>query len=100
MPPKANSEELQGQTHLVRAVAATLEIKVPNAKEIRFRAALLRKAVSELSQVKPSLLIRLYESACKVDFPDPEIIAFREACQTHLGRHLELSAHRQTQSQP
>lgn len=88
----SKSEELKGQTLLVRAVAASLEIKVPDETEKRFRATALRKATAEIKQYPPALVIRLYESACNVDFPDPDVTAFRHACQPILATHLNLAA--------
>lgn len=88
------NEELQGQTHLVRVVAATLEIKVPAANEIRFRGSLLRKATAELASLKPQFLIRLFESAATTDYPDADVVAFRQALETQLARYLNLTAYK------
>jgi hypothetical protein len=90
----SKSEELKGQTLLVRTVAASLEIKVPDETEKRFRGSTLRKAAAEIKSYPAALVIRLYEAACNVDFPDPDVTAFRHACQPILAGHLDLSAYK------
>lgn len=90
------NEELAGQSQLVRVVAATLEIKSPDKTEIKFRGALLRKATAEMTTIKPAFLVRLFEAACGVDFPDSEVVAFRIACERSLAGTLDLAAYRLT----
>ena len=85
------NEEIKGQSHLVRVVAATLEIRLPSEKEIQFRGSLLRKALTELSGLQPQFLIRLFESAVAAEFPDSDIVEFRHALEVHLARYLDLS---------
>jgi hypothetical protein len=92
----SKSEELKGQTLLVRTLAATLDIKVPDEREKRFRATALRKASAEIKDYPPALTIRLYESACGVDFPDPDVTAFRHVCQTILAKSLDLEQFKAT----
>lgn len=92
--PKTTPPELQGQTHLVRTVAATLDIAVPSEREKKFRGTLLRKAAAEIESLKPALIVRLYEAACGVEFADDDVATFREICQRALAKHLDLSAHK------
>lgn len=92
----SKSEELKGQSHLVRTVAATLEIKVPDDTEKQFRATLLRKAAAEINGLPPVMIVRLFESACAVEFADPDVIRFRHACEMILAVHLDLAKHKST----
>lgn len=96
----SRSEELKGQTLLIRTVAACLSIKVPDETEKRFRGTLLRKAACEIKAYPANLLIRLYEAACDVDFPDPDVTAFRHACEPILAGHLELAKFKQPKTSP
>jgi hypothetical protein len=90
MPPTKN-DELKGQSHLVRIVAATLDIKLPAEKEILFRGSLLRKAKAELAGLSPQFLVRLFESAAGTDFPDADVVEFRQDLEIHLARYLDLA---------
>lgn len=100
MPPKptttTKNEELKGQSLLVRSVAATLEIKLPADTEKKFRGTLLRRATADLPGMPPGLLIRFFEAACSCDFPDPDVVAFRIACERALAPHLDLSSYKAT----
>lgn len=93
-PITTKNEELKGQSLLVRSVAATLEIKVPAEREKRFRATLLRRAAADLPSMPPGLLIRFFESACACDFPDPDVVDFRIACENVLSGPLGLAAYK------
>jgi len=86
------NEELKGQSHLVRVVIATLEIRVPSDKEIQFRGTLLRKSLSELPGLPPQFLVRLFEAAAAADFPDADIVEFRHALELCLARYFDLAA--------
>lgn len=90
----SKSEELKGQSHLVRTVAATLDIRVPDDTEKQFRATLLRKATAEINTISTVMLIRLFESACGVEFADPDVIEFRHACERILAGHLDLAKYK------
>ena len=90
----SKSEELKGQSHLVRTVAATLEIKVPDDTEKQFRATLLRKATAEIGDLPAVMIVRLFESACGVEFADPDVIQFRHACERILAGHLDLAKYK------
>lgn len=85
------NEELQGQSQLTRTVIATLEIKVPAPKDIRFRGSILRKATAELASTPPQFLIRLFEATAGTDYPDADVVTFRQALETQLGKHFNLS---------
>ena len=85
------NEELQGQSQLTRTVIAALDIKVPAPKDIRFRGSLLRKATSELASTPPQFLIRLFESTASTDYPDADVVAFRQALENQLGKHFNLA---------
>jgi hypothetical protein len=90
------NEELQGQSQLTRTVIAALEIKVPAPKDIRFRGSLLRKATAELSATTPQFLIRLFEAAAGTDYPDADVVEFRQALETQLGKHFNLTEFKAT----
>jgi hypothetical protein len=89
------NEQLQEQTHLIRAVEAHLKVSVPDVEELRFRGSLLAKASAELKNLKPGFVLRLYEAACDVKFPSDEVEAFRLTLQREIGLHLNLRAYRQ-----
>jgi hypothetical protein len=89
------NEELKGQSLLVRSVAATLSVKVPSAREITIRGAMLRRATADIPTMPPGLLIRFYEAACDCDFPDADVVAFRLACARILARVLDLAEYKQ-----
>jgi hypothetical protein len=46
------------------------------------------------------LLIRFFESACSCDFPDPDVVGFRVACERALAPHLDLSAYKSQTAKP
>lgn len=85
------NEELQGQSQLTRTVIAALEIRVPAPKDIRFRGSLLRKATAELAATPPQFLIRLFEAVASTDYPDADVVEFRQAIETQLGKHFNLA---------
>ena len=89
------NEELKGQSLLVRSVAATLEIKVPGNLDKRFRSSLLRRAKADIAGLPAGLLIRLFEAACAADFPDRDVVEFREACERALSGPLGLAAYKE-----
>ncbi len=91
-----NKDELQAQTHLIRAVEAALKVAVPDAEELRFRGSLLRCAAAQLGNFKPCFIIRLYEAACDVKFPSDEVGNLRKALQKTIAKSLDLKSHRQT----
>ena len=94
----SKSEELKGQSHLVRTVAATLDIRVPDDTEKQFRATLLRKATAEIGTMSPVMIVRLFESACGVEFADPDVISFRIACERILAGQLGLAEYKAPKS--
>jgi len=100
-PTTTKNEALQGQSLLVRAVASALEIRVPGNLDKRFRSSLLRRAKADIAALPPGLLIRLFEAACSADFPDPDVVEFRQACERALAGPLGLSAYKTAaQSKP
>jgi hypothetical protein len=92
MSTPTKNEELKGQSHLVRVVIATLEIRLPSDKEIQFRATLLRKSAAEIATLPPQFLVRLFEAAAGADFPDPDIVEFRHLLELQLARYFDLAA--------
>jgi hypothetical protein len=98
--PATRNDELKGQSLLVRSVAATLDIKVPGPSDVKFRATLLRRAAADLAGMPSGLLIRFFESACSCDFPDPDVVGFRVACERALAPHLDLSAYKSQTAKP
>lgn len=95
MPPKpTKNEALQGQSLLVRTVAAALDIRLPSDVEKKFLGSLLRRAAIDIPTMPPGLLIRFFESATAVEFPEREVIDFRVVCERALAEHLGLAAHK------
>ena len=90
------NEQLQSQTQLTRTIEAALKVAVPDAEEIRFRAALFRCAVAQLADLKPAFTTRMYEAACDVKFPSDEVTEFRLALQRAIARRLNLKQYRQS----
>lgn len=97
-PAPTKNEELKGQSLLVRSVAACLGVKVPSAREINIRGAMLRRAAADIPTMPPGLLIRFYEAACDCDFPDADVVAFRLACARNLAKVLGLAEYKQPAS--
>ena len=84
------SDELQAQTHLIRTIEAALKVSVPDKEELRFRGSLLRCAESQVNNLKPAFVVRLYEAACDVKFPSDEVTAFRMILQKAIALSLGL----------
>lgn len=84
---------LQEQTRIVRILESNLKVKTEDPQELRFRASLLRKIEADLGTMNPSLVTRLYEAVCEVEFPKPEIFNFRKTLQLAIGRILSLKEH-------
>jgi hypothetical protein len=55
----------------------------------------VNKATADIAQFNHAHLVRLYEAACGVEFPEAEVTTFRHTCQDAIGRTLKLSDHRQ-----
>lgn len=87
-------DQLQAQTRLTRTIEASLKVAIPDPEEIKFRRSLLNCASSQLPQLKPAFVTRLYEAACDVKFPSDEVTDFRKALQRVIGKSLNLIAHR------
>jgi hypothetical protein len=85
---------LQEHTRLVRTVESNLKVKTEDAGEIRFRSSLFNAASAQLSAMNPTLVTRLYEAVCGVEFPKPEMIEFRKKLQFQIGKNMGLAAHR------
>lgn len=88
------NETLQAQTQLVRHVEASLKVAVPDPTDLKFRGSLLRKAASEIPDLSSGFITRLYEAACDVKFPSPEVTEFRHALQHRIAKTLDLAAHK------
>ena len=88
--PTPKDPALQEQTRLVRIIESNLKVKTDDPEELRFRASLLRKTEAALATMNPSLVTRIYEAVCEVDFPKPEITSLRKKLQTAIGRNLAL----------
>lgn len=84
---------LQEQTRLVRIAESNLKVKTEDAMELRFRATLLRKIQADLAGMNASLVTRLYEAVCEVEFPKEELQNFRKALQDRIARNLSLKEH-------
>ena len=81
---------LQEHTRLVRTVESNLLLKLEDRGEIAFRAALLDRAAKTIPVMNNTLVTRLYEAVCGVEFPHPEIIDFRRTLQRQIARNMEL----------
>lgn len=73
------SEELKNASHITRITLAALDIKHPTPTEKRFLYRLLDKVREELPNLAANFVVRIYETACAVDYPDPKVEQFREA---------------------
>jgi len=96
MPAKPTTTKdplLQEQTRLVRSVEANLKVVTQDATELRFRGSLIRKVTADLPQINPSLVTRLYEAVCDIEFAPPEIVELRKQLQAAIGHQLNLKEH-------
>lgn len=84
---------LQEQTRLVRAVEANLKVVTQDPEELRFRTSLIRKVSADLPHINSSLVTRIYEAVCEIEFASPEIVALRKQLQAAIGRQLNLREH-------
>ncbi len=50
-----------------------------------------KEDAAELPATQPQFLIRLFEAAAATDYPDADVVEFRQTLETHLGRHFGLS---------
>lgn len=73
------SEDLKNASHITRITLAALDIKHPTPVEKRFLYRLLERVTQELPNLASNFVVRIYETACAVDYPDPKVEAFREA---------------------
>ena len=94
MPPATKDPILQEHTRLVRVVESNLKVKTEDAAEIRFRRSLFNLAAEQLGGMNSTLVTRLYEAVCAVEFPKPEMIEFRKKIQFQIGKNMSLAAHR------
>lgn len=92
--PNSEKDKATGQSQLTRYVEASLMIAFPDPSEIRFRTSLLACATSEFGALKTCYITRMYEAACKVNFPSDEVTEFRQALQVVIAKSLNLRAHR------
>lgn len=97
-PSTPKDPVLQEHTRLVRTVEANLKVVAPDPEEVRFRASLLRLTESSLPGMNPSLVTRLYEAVCAMEFPKPEIIELRKKLQATIGKNFDLRSHRPPQA--
>ena len=81
---------LQQHTRLVRTVESNLKLKLEDRGEISFRAALLARAAEIIPAMNDTLVIRLYEAVCEVEFPKREIIDFRRVLQRQIAKNMEI----------
>ena len=81
---------LQEHTRLVRTVESNLKLKLEDRGEIAFRAALLARTSETIAAMNGTLVTRLYEAVCEVEFPHPEIIDFRRSLQRQIAKNMTL----------
>ena len=94
MPTPATPKDpvLQRHTQIVRTIESNLKIKTDTPRERTFRTALLEEAGKQLPAMNQSLVTRLYEAACAIEFPGEEIVKFRLTLQRQIARNLNLTA--------
>src|SRR5688572_19246825 len=92
--PAIKDPTLQAHTRLVRTVESNLRVKTDDPAEIRFRSSLFNLATEQLAAMNSTLVTRLYEAVCGVEFPKPEMIEFRKKLQFQIGKNMSLAAHR------
>lgn len=90
------NQELKEQSVLIRTVEANLKVAVPDDEELKFRASLLTCAATRAAELPTGFVVRLYEAACEVKFPEPAVTGFRLALQRILGQTLDLRKYRPT----
>jgi hypothetical protein len=81
---------LQEHTRLVRTVESNLQLKLEDRGEISFRAALLARAAETVPAMNQTLVTRLYEAVCAVEFPHPEIVEFRRILQRQIAKNMAI----------
>jgi hypothetical protein len=81
---------LQEHTRLVRTVESNLKLKLEDRGEIAFRAALLAHTAQVTPAMNQTLVTRLYEAVCGVEFPHPEIIDFRRILQRQIAKNMAI----------
>ena len=96
MPTTTTTKDpvLQEHTRLVRTVESNLKVKTEDPAEIRFRSSLFNLAAKSLPAMNSTLVTRLYEAVCDVEFPKPEMIEFRKKLQFQIGKNMSLANHR------
>lgn len=81
---------LQEHTRLVRTVESNLKLKLEIPGEIRFREALLAHVAGGIATMNQTLVTRLYEAVCDVEFPKPEVIEFRQILQRQIAKNMAI----------
>lgn len=81
---------LQEHTRLVRTVESNLKLKLEDRGEIAFRASLLVRTAETIPAMNATLVTRLYESVCDIEFPQPETIEFRRCLQRQIAKNMAL----------
>jgi hypothetical protein len=90
MPTATKDPVLQEHTRLVRTVESNLKLKLEDRGEISFRASLLARASELIGEMNQTLVTRLYEAVCDVEFPHPEIIDFRKVIQRQIAKNMAI----------
>lgn len=89
-PAVEKDPKLAEATRLVRALEANLKITTEDPDEQFFRDSLARKITDEIETMNQSLVTRIYEATCSVEFAKPAVIALRKAAHTSIARHFDL----------
>lgn len=90
MATTTKNEELKGQSLLTRSLIAALNIRVPSDTDKRFRSAVMAQTIPQLAGIQPNFLIRIFEATAEADYPDADVVQFREKVETHLAPHLGI----------
>lgn len=93
---------LQRHTRLVRNVEANLKLVLPDTaiEDLRFRTALLFSAGAEAKHMNDTLVTRLYEAVCAIEFAKEDVREFRTRIQRVLGKRLQLKSRPATTPNP
>lgn len=91
--PVIKDPAVQIHSRLVRTIEANLKITAElNAEETQFRRGLLGHAVTALDAMNATLVTRLYEAACALEFPKQGVAEFRRRLEIQIAKTLGLPA--------
>lgn len=89
-PAVEKDPALQEQTRLVRILEANLKVVTTAPEDLVFRNALIRRVIADLPIINQSLVTRIYDAACKIEFPQQLVVELRRVAELSIARALEL----------